>query len=346
LPCTAAPSPTEHDVAATTLVPVLRFNQGDPMTIRNPRAVLAIAAVLVVLCGCATQPTLGATSWPGCSAFSSQSEAQSAWEADGRPARADGDSDGRVCESLPSTSPSAGGSPSAQTPSSPGAALPTSPAAPAPGSVTTRVSPLQDPRGIHPSLTPVPAGQRARARARIKRVRTAAAGSSTGYSRSQFGVAWTDSTTDTWGHDGCKTREEILHRDLRAVTFRAGTHDCVVLIGVLKEPYTASTISFTKAQPLTVQIDHVMPLAYDWAQGAAGWTKAKREQIANDPLNLLAVDGPSNGQKSASGPAEWMPPNPRVGCAYAVRFAMVSLKYKLPVQPQDKRKMLTSCGAS
>ena len=103
-------------------------------------------------------------SWPGCSAFSSQSEAQSAWEADGRPARADGDSDGRVCESLPSTSPSAGGSPSAQTPSSPGAALPTSPAAPAPGSVTTRVSPLQDPRGIHPSLTPVPAGQRARAR--------------------------------------------------------------------------------------------------------------------------------------------------------------------------------------
>jgi len=145
----------------------------DPMTIRNPRAVLAIAAVLVVLCGCATQPTLGATSWPGCSAFSSQSEAQSAWEADGRPARADGDSDGRVCESLPSTSPSAGGSPSAQTPSSPGAALPTSPAAPAPGSVTTRVSPLQDPRGIHPSLTPVPAGQRARARARATRANQA-----------------------------------------------------------------------------------------------------------------------------------------------------------------------------
>ena len=198
---------------------------------------------------------------------------------------------------------------------------------------------------MHPGLTPVPAAQRARARRLIALVRSAPAGSAAGYSRSRFGSAWTDDTTTTWGHDGCKTRENILHRDLRAITFRAGTHNCVVLTGILQEPYTATTIKFTKARPLAVQIDHVMPLAYDWAQGASTWSIAKREQIANDPLNLLAVDGPANDQKSASGPADWMPPNTRVRCAYAVRFAQVARKYTLPVQPPDKRAMLRACGA-
>ena len=191
----------------------------------------------------------------------------------------------------------------------------------------------------------MPASQRARARARIALVSTAAAGTTAGYSREQFGSAWTDDTTTTWGHDGCKTREEILRRDLRAVTLRAGTHGCVVLTGILQEPYTARTIRFTKARPLEVQIDHVMPLAYDWSQGASTWTRAKREQIANDPLNLLAVDGPANNEKSASGPADWLPPNQRVRCAYAVRFAQVALKYRLAVRPADKRVMLTVCGA-
>jgi hypothetical protein len=217
--------------------------------------------------------------------------------------------------------------------------------APAPGAVTERVSPLHDPRGLHPGLTPVPASELARARALIGRVRAAPSGSSAGYSRDQFGSAWTDDQTATWGHDGCRTREEILHRDLRAIDFRAGTNDCVVLTGILLEPYLGRTVEFSKAKPLEVQIDHVMPLAYDWAQGASRWTQAKREQLANDPLNLLAVDGPSNGSKSAQGPATWLPPNATVRCAYAVRFAQVSRRYRLPVQSADKRAMLGTCGS-
>ncbi len=307
------------------------------------RTLPAIAAV--ALTACAAAPSSSAATWPGCKSYSDQPSAQAAWEAAGKPAGADGDGDGKVCESLPNaaSSPSAAGG--GQTPSSPGAALPTPSNAPAPGSVSNRVSPLRDPRGVHPGLTAVPAAQRGAARRLIGRVATARAGSTAGYSRSQFGSAWTDDQTTTWGHDGCKTREEILRRDLRAITYRAATHDCVVLTGILQDPYTARTIEFSKARPLEVQIDHVMPLAYDWSQGAARWTLAKREQIANDPLNLLAVDGPANNQKSASGPAEWMPPNTRVRCAYSVRFAKVSLKYRLRVQVQDKRAMLRACGA-
>jgi len=311
----------------------------------HPRTTLPALTALVVLAGCAAPPT-SLAAWQGCKAYSDQPSAQTAWEAAGKPAGADGDGDGKVCETLPN-SPSSTPPPSngAQAPSSPGAALPTPSSAPAPGSLSGRVSPLKDPRGLHPGLSAVPGAQRARARRLIRRVRIARGGSRAGYSRSQFGAAWTDDQTTTWGHDGCKTREQILRRDLRAIEYRAGTNDCVVLTGILQEPYTARTIEFTKADPLAVQIDHVIALAYGWSQGATRWTQAKREQYANDPLNLLAVDGPANNEKSASGPADWLPPNTRVRCAYAVRFAQVSLKYRLPIEPRDKRKMLTTCGA-
>ena len=86
-----------------------------------------------------------------------------------------------------------------------------------------------------------------------------------------------------------------------------------------------------------------MALSYDWAQGASRWTTEKRKQIANDPLNLLAVDGPTNQSKGDDGPADWLPPNARVHCAFAVRFAQVSIKYRLAVAPRDKRVMLMVC---
>jgi hypothetical protein len=56
------------------------------------------------------------------------------------------------------------------------------------------------------------------------------------------------------------------------------------------------------------------------------------------------VDGPTNGSKGDSGPASWLPPSKRIRCAYAVRFAQVSLKYELPVTAPDKDMMLKQCG--
>lgn len=215
---------------------------------------------------------------------------------------------------------------------------------PPPGAITTRVSPLHDRRGLHPSLTSVPTTERAAAGDLIAQVATKGRGPRTGYSRDQFGPAWSDSADTTWGHDGCPTREEILHRDLRGITFRAGTNDCVVLEGVFTDPYTARFISFSKARPLEVQIDHVVPLSYAWQLGAARWAASKRLRLANDPLNLLAVSGPANEQKSDSGPASWLPHNRAVRCAYAVRIAQVALKYALPVTAADKEMMRRQCA--
>jgi hypothetical protein len=60
----------------------------------------------------------------------------------------------------------------------------------------------------------------------------------TGYSRDQFGTAWTDEVTVADGHNGCDTRNDILRRDLTKVVVKPGTHGCTVTSGVLHDPYT------------------------------------------------------------------------------------------------------------
>lgn len=53
------------------------------------------------------------------------------------------------------------------------------------------------------------------------------------------------------------------------MTYRAGTHRCVVLTGHLADPYTGRSISFRKTEAGRVQIDHIYPLARAWDLGAA-----------------------------------------------------------------------------
>jgi hypothetical protein len=208
------------------------------------------------------------------------------------------------------------------------------------------VSPLDNPDGTKPGLAAVTsAADRAKARTLIRKVTTKGRGPRTGYDRDEFGYAWMDSAPGDipFAHNGCDSRNDLLKRDGEDVRFRAGSN-CVVTSMTLHDPYTGRTIEWRKTQATKVQIDHVMPLSYDWQMGASHWTKGKREDIANDPLNLIPVDGPTNGAKSDSGPAAWLPPNKRIRCAYAVRVAQVSLKYDLPVTPPDKATMLKQCA--
>ena len=126
------------------------------------------------------------------------------------------------------------------------------------------------------------------------------------YDRQAFGQRWAD--TD---HNGCDTRNDILARDLARPTFKPGTRDCVVLTGTLAEPYTGTTIQFQRGDKSSalVQIDHVVALADAWRSGAWQWDAQRRQEFANDPENLLAVDGAANEDKSASSADQWLPPN-------------------------------------
>ncbi|MCQ9181490.1 HNH endonuclease family protein [Streptomyces sp. IBSBF 2953] len=208
------------------------------------------------------------------------------------------------------------------------------------------VSPLDNPDGTKPGLAAITsAADMAKARSLIGKVATNGRGPKTGYERDKFGYAWMDSAPGgiPFARNGCDSRNDLLKRDGEKVRFRAGSN-CVVTSMTLHDPYTGKTIEWTKSRATKVQIDHVMPLSYDWQMGASRWTKGKREDIANDPLNLIPVDGPTNGAKSDSGPATWLPPDKSIRCSYSMRFAQVSLKYELPVTVADKQMMLRQCG--
>ncbi|GGK82742.1 lipoprotein [Sphaerisporangium melleum] len=209
---------------------------------------------------------------------------------------------------------------------------------------STGVSPLDNPKGTGRGLGTIrSAGDRAEAVKIIEKVATKGRGAKTGYDRDEFGYAWADNAADIpFAGNGCDTRNDVLARDGDDLKYRSGSN-CVLASMTLHDPYTGTTIKWTKQQAAEVQIDHVMPLSYDWQMGASRWSKAKRVQIANDPLNLLPVDGSANSSKGDSGPATWLPPARGIRCSYAVRFAQVALKYDLPVTAPDKEAMLAQC---
>lgn len=167
----------------------------------------------------------------------------------------------------------------------------------------------------------------------------------TGYSRAQFGDAWSD--TD---HNGCDTRNDILNRDLTAKQHK-NSRGCVVISGVLNDPYTGKIINFLRGKDTSeqVQIDHVVALSDAWQSGAQEISAQERLQLANDPENLLAVDGPANQQKSDSDAATWLPANASFRCSYVARQIRVKAKYHLWVKPAEKEAMinvLTPCAGA
>ena len=160
----------------------------------------------------------------------------------------------------------------------------------------------------------------------------------TGYERKLF--------SDGWGDIGyCDVRNYILKRDMKSFTLRDG---CKVETGVLVDPYTGKTIRFKYGVGTSsaVQIDHVVALSDAWQKGAQQLSSAMRYAIYNDPLNLLAVDGPTNSSKGDSDAASWLPPNKGYRCAYVARQVAVKLKYKIWVVEAEKtaiKRVLSAC---
>jgi hypothetical protein len=99
-------------------------------------------------------------------------------------------------------------------------------------------------------------------------------------------------------------------------------------------------ISFVRGvkTSLAVQIDHVVALSNAWSTGAQKLSYASRVQLANDPLELLAVDGPTNESKSDSDAASWLP-RAAYRCAYVARQIAVKRKYHLWVTGPEKVAM-------
>jgi hypothetical protein len=160
----------------------------------------------------------------------------------------------------------------------------------------------------------------------------------TGYVRTQFGDGWASES-------GCDTRNVVLNRDLTDVV---SNDVCQVVSGTLADPYTGNTIVFKRGAGTSsdIQIDHVVALSDAWQKGAQQLDAPTRKALANDPLELLAVDGSANQQKSDGDAATWLPSNKPFRCQYVARQIAVKKKYELWVTSAEKdamSKVLTVC---
>lgn len=190
-------------------------------------------------------------------------------------------------------------------------------------------------------LSELPAAQEPSALSLIMGLVTKGRGPKTGYSRDRFGSAWTDDAGDVlWSANSCSTRDDVLNRDLDDVRKRDA---CEVVAGTFTDPYTSTVQVFSKSEASKWPVDHVVPLSYAWQMGAQQWPAQKRVELANDPLNLVVTTQAVNSAKSDSGPASWLPPNRRIRCAYAMRFAQVVVKYQLAVTDADHAAMENQC---
>ena len=159
-----------------------------------------------------------------------------------------------------------------------------------------------------------------------------------GYTREQFYDGWPLV-------DGCSLRQRIIKREFgESAVILDG---CNVVAGEYDEPYTGEHRVFTERSEVSeLQIDHVVALSDAWQKGAQELSADERYAFATDALNLLAVDGAMNKQKSDGDAATWLPKNKKFRCQYVARQVSVKYKYGLWVTQAEKEaisRILTNC---
>ena len=159
----------------------------------------------------------------------------------------------------------------------------------------------------------------------------------TGYKRTEFYKNWPEI-------EGCNLRQRILKRDFGETA--KTDQKCNVVSGSFYEPYTGTWMSFSSREEIgkKIQIDHIVALSDAWQKGAQYLSSDIRFQIATDPLNLAAVDGQANQQKSDSDAASWLPKNKSFRCQYVARQISVKKKYNLWVTEAEKSAMNSVLG--
>ncbi|WP_327357467.1 HNH endonuclease family protein [Streptomyces sp. NBC_01304] len=165
------------------------------------------------------------------------------------------------------------------------------------------------------------------------------------YKRAEFGETWSDEVDGVpGGRNGCDTRDDVLRRDLKDM--REGDRNaCVVISGMLHDPYTGKEIPYYYRRASQIETDHIVALGAAWRAGAWAWTPQQRLNYANDLDVLLAVDKATNELKSSQTPDKWKP-RKEYWCEYGRRWTGIKAKYKLTVTAPEKlalQDLLAAC---
>lgn len=156
-----------------------------------------------------------------------------------------------------------------------------------------------------------------------------------GYEREAFGPGWRPAPD--WG-EGCTVRDSTIYRQ----TANLHRNECDISRGTFFDPYQSTMVPLNRDGP-ALEVDHIFPLAAAWDSGAYGWSQARREAFANDPLNLVATQRAINRDKSDALPSQWLPPARQARCWYVRRLAAVAAKYDLTLSRPDVAVMKRQC---
>jgi len=139
-----------------------------------------------------------------------------------------------------------------------------------------------------------------------------------GYDRTLF-KHWIDADKN-----GCDTRKEVLIAE--AVVKPKKGAKCILTGGKWISAYDGK--SYTK--DVSLDIDHVVPLAEAWRSGAWAWTAQQRQDFANDLTDsrvLIAVTASANRSKGDQDVKTWLPEKNR--CGYIEAWVAVKVRYSL-----------------
>lgn len=158
-----------------------------------------------------------------------------------------------------------------------------------------------------------------------------------GYDRSLF-PHWKDEDGN-----GCDARDDVLVAQDRSGGLTEA--DCGgAMTGEWVSMYDAETVTDSG----DLDIDHFVPLKEAWGSGAVDWTTEDRQSYANylgNSWHLIAVTASSNRSKSDQDPAEWMPEDESVWCAYVWAWVEVKKEWSLSVDEAERAALLEYAGA-
>lgn len=135
-----------------------------------------------------------------------------------------------------------------------------------------------------------------------------------------------------WTGSPCNTRQDVLIKQGNDVET---DDDCRITAGSWYDPFTGETTEDSSS----LDIDHIVPLGYAASHGGNDWSEDRKEEFANDHLNLRAVSASENRSKGADGPSDYMPPNEEHHCEYAIIWVDTVYQYDLSVTAADRRAL-------
>ena len=153
-----------------------------------------------------------------------------------------------------------------------------------------------------------------------------------GYARTQFSPGWGRVA-------GCDMRNRILQRDL--VDIVLDDDRCTVLSGTLKKDmFSGQRIEFERGPETSdaIHIEHIVAVSDAWQKGAQDLDYDERNRFYNDPLNLIAIDGPTNREKGDKDASDWLP-RLAYRCRYVARQIAIKKRYELWLDPSEHRAM-------